>query len=322
MLKIRGLNLYVSSPQDTRFFKTGESDSTGGKTVSWAVFTYTSGRLEIVSSSEIEVAAKKLSSVFSGEVLFTRAAGNLTTPNAEYSPRQNVTDTVAGVIRTVYEPDASNIGSGQLTLDGDLSATTMTRIPVSRLPIQAELPAWAIPVGVGGIGMVTAGAVVVYRRLHSPQEYLRRAHDALRHGREAEAIIWVEKACEADEHDYDTRSWAALLHWRIAEGEQDAEKRKMHQERALVWMERASEAAPADEGRPDYGLASMVIQAGRERAAPDAELHAAALELVASALSRSPWLADEIEHDDLLRDLRGPQMDTLLARAREQLHSP
>ena len=304
LVKVRGLDLLVSSDEGSFRYRTGLEESAGPvpeRKVTYALLRVVDARLALESAAPVDVLARTLETTLSeGEVRFSSARGSIESADAKYEPRPGLRDHVGGSFTTALWYEARS-ASGVLVVEGALAATSLRRVPAPTSPSGPAPLDW-LPVAPLAFGAVAVAGGALLHALRG-RVYLRLAHraDTLQ-GR----LRWVERACEADPKDHDAAMWMAHLHRAMG-----------HRRGARALMERAIRLAPPSEGRPDYYLAGLILEAAGEADDPDVARQEAIVHLE-RALSRSPALFLEVQADRLFQDLRGPELEAMLRDARQR----
>ena len=309
LLKVRGLNLLVSANEGEFRYETGVKDSQGpvvtDRRVSYALLHAIDAHLIVRSTTPIDIVASSTeTTVPGGRVEFATVRGSLESTDAEYVPsrdarRASESDHIEGILTTTLTYNEAS-GAGLLAVEGSLATTSLKRVPVPASPIESSLPEWLpiVPLAAGAVLLSATGGALAY--VLRARLYLRLAHRAETLD---ERLAWVERACEADPENHDTVMWAAQLHHRLG---------NLQGARGL--MERAARLAPPSEGRPDYYLASILIETAADMEEPDATVQEAVVHLE-RALARTPSLAHEVQDDALFRSLQGPEFEAMLREA-------
>lgn len=314
-IKIRGLNLDISSDSGRNGYVTGTTEPNGPAgerivriailTVTDAKFTFTSPALLLLAAREAEI------SVEQGGVEFRATGGSLASDEANYAPRHGLRDTIEGTLTATLLPSATD-GTGILSMSGALSSTSLERVPVPVAPVSRRTHDWGLVaigavltsgVAVGALltrrraGLVTSDDLIAYYRF-----YAELAEEI---GDFNASVAWLAPAIALAPHNADLVRQQMLYHRHAGD-----------LALAIEAGDRAARLASPIEGTVDYYVAAFYLEKGGAGAHEQARIH------LERALARQPGLARTVSRDDIFEPLHGRDFGAMLQEAFARSRAP
>lgn len=162
-LKIRGPTVEIQSTENLTTHRTGTSDSTGERTITWVFVRLDTPGILRLNETPFQAATGKAEALWDGMIRFTPTRGDLRTNQGTYSAEDKPTE-IDGRFSATLVPLAS--GTARMDLSGDLRSSSLTFAPIPR-GLGGEGDSWiallvvgAVVVGAGG------GAIAMWRAMH------------------------------------------------------------------------------------------------------------------------------------------------------------